>query len=101
MLIYEVFPDWLKPARDHFKHAEKSANCQTGRVYQKRFNSFCHEKTDPLFIVATHILIAFFFSSTIVLKLLKTAEGIRKLLDTVAEALPQVSGSDTGHPSVM
>ena len=25
-----------------------------------------------------------------VLKLLKTAEGIRKLLDTVAEALPQV-----------
>jgi len=26
-----------------------------------------------------------------VLKLLKTAEGIRKLLDTVAEALPQVS----------
>lgn len=30
----------------------------------------------------------FFFT---VLKLLKTAEGIRKLLDTVAEALPQVS----------
>lgn len=29
-----------------------------------------------------------------VLKLLKTAEGIRKLLDTVAEALPQVSHYD-------
>lgn len=44
-----------------------------------------------MFIVARNTLIAVFFSSTIVLKLLKTAEGIRKLLDTVAEALPQVS----------
>lgn len=45
-----------------------------------------------LSIVERHILIPVFFSSTVVLKLLKTAEGIRKLLDTVAEALPQVSG---------
>lgn len=40
-----------------------------------------------------------FFLSTLVLKLLKTAEGIRKLLDTVAEALPQVSGTFTSELS--
>lgn len=50
------------------------------------------KKPDRLSIVAKQILITFLFFSSIVLKLLKTAEGIRKLLDTVAEALPQVSG---------
>ena len=57
-------------------------------VFQSRSN-YCHVLLLSRTVFTENDSLFCFFC--VVLKLLKTAEGIRSLLDTVGKALPQVS----------